>query len=47
MKRSTANIFEVFSADTLNKQEMQVIFGGVRPKGKSKDKDVFDEEDED
>jgi bacteriocin-like protein len=41
------NISDVFSTEILTEQELAAIYGGIRPKGKSRDKDILDVEDED
>jgi len=46
MKRLSENIFDQFSPSVLNKQEMSTVLGGKRRKPKSRDKDLYDEEDE-
>ena len=45
-KVACKNISDVFSTEILSEQELSAIKGGIRPKGKSRDKDILDVEDE-
>ena len=46
MKTSSETLFDQFSPNVLNEQEMSIVLGGIRRKPKSRDKDIY-EEDED
>ena len=41
------NVSDIFSSEILNEQELATIHGGKRRKGKTRDKDILDVEDED
>ena len=47
MKKPEFNISELFRSESLSTDEMSSVLGGSRPRPKSRDKDIYDLDEDD